>query len=285
MNIGKAAMIAAVAAMSLDAAQAQVPIVPESHIPYIIDAARQANIDPALIAATAAKESNFGPNAFREEPGLARVSWEDWVHFDGSLGPMQVLRSNFKAYGIHSDAQAMDLATNYLIGALILRRNLDRCGSIWGAATAYNGGSCAGYTTPGYAAHVVSLYRTYKTHLNAINASRCRVSAQHVRDWYAEFLGRSAAWEEISGRIGRDCEAARAEIMDSVEAIRRKAYFAEGCAVRPNHVIAWYNQFLSRPPENWGAIAGNLERDCNAVRQDIKNSREAQLLAFSFDRY
>ncbi|MBI5242393.1 MAG: transglycosylase SLT domain-containing protein [Elusimicrobia bacterium] len=54
---------------------------------------------------------------------------------------MQVLRSNFLARGIGSDAQANDLATNYRIGAQIIRSDQAAFpNSAWKAVAAYNVG-------------------------------------------------------------------------------------------------------------------------------------------------
>ena len=53
-------------------------------------------------------------------PGGPRSSY-----FDGSIGPTQVLRSNFIAHGIDNDQQAYDLTNNYRLSASIIRSNID----------------------------------------------------------------------------------------------------------------------------------------------------------------
>lgn len=123
------------------------PSLPAGHVAYIIQAARAEGIDPALLAATAARESHFAPKAYRAEPHLKQVSWRtapgqpQQTCFDGSLGPTQVLRSNFRAQGIDNDAQAYDLANNYRVSARIIRSNLNAFpGNTWKAVAAYNVG-------------------------------------------------------------------------------------------------------------------------------------------------
>lgn len=123
------------------------PAMPSGHVAYIIEAARAEGIDPALLAATAARESNFGPKAYRAEPHLAQVQWRKapgqpaQSYYDGSIGPTQVLRSNFKAQGIDNDAQAYDLRNNYRVSARIIKSNLNYFpGNTWKAVAAYNVG-------------------------------------------------------------------------------------------------------------------------------------------------
>jgi soluble lytic murein transglycosylase-like protein len=123
------------------------PALPSAHLPYILKAAQATGVDPALIAATAARESNFRYGAYRAEPHLKQVQWRAAPgasaksYFDGSLGPMQVLRSNFLSRGIGSDAQANDLATNYRIGAQIIRGDMNAFpNNSWKAVAAYNVG-------------------------------------------------------------------------------------------------------------------------------------------------
>lgn len=123
------------------------PSIPAGHVAYIIEAARAEGIDPALLTATAARESHFAPKAYRAEPHLKQVSWRTApgrpleTYFDGSIGPTQVLRSNFRAQGIDNDAQAYALANNYRISARIIRGNLDYFpGNTWKAVAAYNVG-------------------------------------------------------------------------------------------------------------------------------------------------
>jgi len=123
------------------------PALPSSHLRYILQAAQSTGVDPALIAATAAREANFRAGAYRAEPHLKQVTWRTTPEspagkfFDGSLGPMQVLRSNFLSRGIGSDSQANDLATNYRIGAQIIRGDLNAFpNDTWKAVAAYNVG-------------------------------------------------------------------------------------------------------------------------------------------------
>ncbi len=123
------------------------PALPSGHVAYIIEAARAEGIDPALLAATAARESNFRPKAYRAEPHLKQVQWSaapgqtKQSYYDGSIGPTQVLRSNFIAQGITSDSQAYDLRNNYRVSARIIKSNLNYFpGNTWKAVAAYNVG-------------------------------------------------------------------------------------------------------------------------------------------------
>lgn len=123
------------------------PAIPSSHVPFIAEAARSAGIDPALLAATAARESNFRDNAYRAEPHLNPVQWRKTPsspkekYFDGSIGPTQVLRSNFLARGIDNDREAYDLKNNYRISAGIIKSNLNAFpGNLWKGVAAYNVG-------------------------------------------------------------------------------------------------------------------------------------------------
>lgn len=123
------------------------PALPSSHLPYILQAAAQTGVDPALIAATAARESNFRYGAYRAEPQLKSVAWREapgkplQKYFDGSVGPMQVLRSNFLSRGIDNDADANNLANNYRIGAQIIRGDMNAFpGNSWKSVAAYNVG-------------------------------------------------------------------------------------------------------------------------------------------------
>lgn len=123
------------------------PALPSGHVAHIIEAAKAEGIDPALLAATAARESNFAPRAYRAEPHLAQVQWRKApgrqlkTYYDGSIGPAQVLRSNFKAQGIDNDAQAYDLRNNYRVSARIIKSNLNYFpGNTWKAVAAYNVG-------------------------------------------------------------------------------------------------------------------------------------------------
>lgn len=123
------------------------PALPSAHLAYILQAARQTGVDPALIAATAARESNFRYGAYRAEPHLKSVLWREapgqpaQKYFDGSVGPMQVLRSNFLSRGIDNDADANNLANNYRIGAQIIRGDMNAFpNNAWKSVAAYNVG-------------------------------------------------------------------------------------------------------------------------------------------------
>jgi len=123
------------------------PAIPSKQVPIIVSAAREAGIDPALLAATAARESHFGETAYRAEPHLKQVLWGKTPggakerYYDGSIGPTQVLRSNFIARGITNDRDAYDLENNYRISAGIIKGNLKAFpGNEWKAVAAYNVG-------------------------------------------------------------------------------------------------------------------------------------------------
>jgi cell wall-associated NlpC family hydrolase len=123
------------------------PPIPPGHLPHLAAAARAAQIDVGILAATAACESGFADRAYREEPQLAYVRWrrtsgDTFDRFpDGSLGPTQVLRSNFLPHGIDNDEDAYGPAHNYRVAALIIRSNFAAFpDDHWKAVAAYNVG-------------------------------------------------------------------------------------------------------------------------------------------------
>src|SRR5262245_37354942 len=123
------------------------PPIPADQVPHIVAAARAAEVDPALLAATAAAESSFGPKAYREERQLPFVLWrpapaQPADRFpDGSLGCCQILRSNLRAFAIDNDGDACDVANNFRVGARIIRQNTDAFPKDpWKAIAAYNVG-------------------------------------------------------------------------------------------------------------------------------------------------
>ena len=136
------------------------PVVPQAHAPLIAAAAQRYDIDPSLLAATAAWESEFKPGIlFRAEPHLPKVLWRarraaapQWMD-DGSIGPCQVLRSNLVALGVDNDEDGASPEVNYRAAARIIRGHLESFkGSLWHAVTAYNigaGGVRRGGDAPG----------------------------------------------------------------------------------------------------------------------------------------
>jgi cell wall-associated NlpC family hydrolase len=123
------------------------PAIPDDHIPHLAAAARAAQVDVGILAATAACESGFAGRAYREERQLAYVRWRRTLtdtldRFpDGSLGPTQVLRSNFLAHGIDNDDDAYAPSHNYRVAAMIIRSNFAAFpDDHWKAVAAYNVG-------------------------------------------------------------------------------------------------------------------------------------------------
>jgi cell wall-associated NlpC family hydrolase len=123
------------------------PEIPADHIPFLVAAARSAQVDVGILAGTAARESGFDARAYREEPGLKYVRWRHsgdkaLDRFpDGSLGPCQILRSNFLGYGIDNDADGFSPEHNYRTAALIIRDNFVAFpDDHWKAVAAYNVG-------------------------------------------------------------------------------------------------------------------------------------------------
>ncbi len=88
----------------------------------IVSAARAADLDPKLVAAVVAAESNFNPYAY------SRV---------GAGGLMQLMPSVWLAAGVENP---YDPSTNLRLGCRHLRGLLDRLGSLPLALAAYNAG-------------------------------------------------------------------------------------------------------------------------------------------------
>jgi hypothetical protein len=106
------------------------PQIPDEHVSSIVAAARVAEIEPWILAATAARESRFNARLFRAQRDRAFVLWRASADEklerqpDGSIGACQVLRSRFSTrFGIDNDTDAFELATNYRIAAQIIREN------------------------------------------------------------------------------------------------------------------------------------------------------------------
>ncbi|MBI4424058.1 MAG: lytic transglycosylase domain-containing protein [Elusimicrobia bacterium] len=114
-----------------EAEGSEAPALPPDHLAAILQAATAAGIEPALLAAVAARESGFVDRAYRAEPHLRPVAWASepgrapTPHFDAAMGPAQVLRSNLKASGIEDDEEAFRPAANYRAAARVLRASLD----------------------------------------------------------------------------------------------------------------------------------------------------------------
>lgn len=225
-GLGRVVLVAGLLAAREASAQ-WAPQIPPEQVPLIVQAAAEAGIDPAQLAATAARESNFVPEAYRAEPSLRWVLWRDWPGGgetwvqDGSIGPTQVLRSTMKGWGVDNEAEAWDLATNYRVSARIIAHNLARCGGLWAAANAYNTGSCRGYAAGNYANHIVS-YAQFYGQVLASAAAECVATEDHIRQWYADYLGREAEEGAMWGRVGNTCAVVEGVIRDSEEASLRR---------------------------------------------------------------
>ncbi|MBI5201977.1 MAG: transglycosylase SLT domain-containing protein [Elusimicrobia bacterium] len=258
------------------------PDIPADQAELIVEAAAEAGIDPALLAATASRESTFAPRAYRAEPSLRAVLWRDypggperWVT-DGSVGPTQVLRSTMKGWGVDNEAEAFDLRTNYRVSARILRANLDNCGSAYAAALAYNTGSCRGYA-PYYASGVVADMQAYAGVFSGSSPSAtasCVATEEHVRRWYRQFLGREADEGAMWGRVGNDCGTVQAVIQWSEEAMRRRD--PSHCSTTEADIRRWYAEYLGREAEE-GAMWGRVGNTCAVVEGVIRDSEEARI--------
>ena len=253
-----------------------VPAIPTEQAPLIARAAAEAGIDPALLAATAARESTFAPRAYRAEPSLKWVLWrqepgapQTYVQ-DGSIGPCQILRCTLKGWGVDNEAEAWDLETNYRVSARILRANLSSCGDVWGAATAYNTGSCLGYA-PAYAQGVVSYAQAYRGAVEPVQAD-CATTEVHIREWYWLYLGREADEGAMAGRVGNACSVVRAVIRDSEEALRRRD--PAHCVTTEDDIRRWYAEYLGREATE-GAMWGRVGNTCAVVEGVIRDSEEA----------
>ena len=105
-------------------AQTAVPPVPKSLAPIFEEAGHLYDIDPALLAAQAFKESRFNPRA------VSRI---------GAEGIMQLKPKTARSLGV---TDTFDPRQNILGGAKYLRKQLDRFGGdLTMALAAYNAGS------------------------------------------------------------------------------------------------------------------------------------------------
>ncbi|MCC7104784.1 MAG: C40 family peptidase [Chloroflexi bacterium] len=109
---------------------ATAPPISSSHVVLIAAAARVAEIDAAVLAATAARQSGFRVDALHAEPGLGFVRWREAPgepfsrYSEAAVGVCQILRSTLLTFGIDNDQEAMDPARSYRVAALIIRQNL-----------------------------------------------------------------------------------------------------------------------------------------------------------------
>ena len=91
------------------------------------------------IKAIAGAESDYNPNAYREEPQIG----------DASRGLMQVLLKTARGLGYEGPEEGLfDPATNVSLGAKLIRQNIDRFGNSFERVySAYNSGSPTAYLT------------------------------------------------------------------------------------------------------------------------------------------
>jgi len=143
------------------AATAAEPTTPKAHsasdITAIINtAARQHQVDAALIRAVIKVESNFDPNA---------------VSRAGAIGLMQLLPRTAADYGVDSRDALFNPGINVDAGTRHLKRLLKKYRNISRALTAYNAGegNAAGFHKTGayietrkYTVSVIKYYQQYK---------------------------------------------------------------------------------------------------------------------------
>lgn len=98
----------------------------------IKDASSRYGVPVGIIKGVIAQESQFNPNARREEPAIG----------DASLGLMQILLATARGLGYNADvATLMNPAVNIAYGSKFLAQLARRLGGDWAAAiSAYNGG-------------------------------------------------------------------------------------------------------------------------------------------------
>jgi soluble lytic murein transglycosylase-like protein len=115
----------------------------KEYLPIIQAQSSAQGVPVALILATIRQESNFDPEAYREEPQIN----------DASTGLMQILLKTAQGIqpGITED-QLYDPATNIRLGTFYLKQQLDRYGgNIQDAIAAYNAGTAYVYEDGSYA--------------------------------------------------------------------------------------------------------------------------------------
>ncbi len=105
----------------------------QNYLDLVNQAAAKYSVDPALLLAHLKQESNFNPNAYRDEPLLR----------DGSTGIAQILLSTAKSLDPNATQQALyDPAYSIDLEAKLVSKNLARYGGdIKSEIAAYNAGS------------------------------------------------------------------------------------------------------------------------------------------------
>ncbi len=151
--------------------------VPDQYRQFVLDASAKHNVEPALIAAMIVRESNWNPNAIRNEPQIN----------DASYGLMQILCGTANDLGFAGSCDGLyNPSTNIDLGTKYVRQQLDRFGSTELAVAAYNCGPgniqkavnkygygwekigphidefCADGVTSAYVPDVISLYTQFK---------------------------------------------------------------------------------------------------------------------------
>lgn len=125
----------------------------------IESAAKQFAIDPNLIKAVIRVESNWDPNAVRQEPQINDVSY----------GLMQLLLGTAKSVSGNSNLtvfQLSDPTLNIMLGTKYLRQLWDKYGNLEDTIASYNAGSpirsaLGGYVNQGYVDKVKLAYTFY----------------------------------------------------------------------------------------------------------------------------
>jgi cell wall-associated NlpC family hydrolase len=297
------------------------PQIPPDHIPHMAAAAHSAEIDVSILAATAARESHFADRAYREEPSRPYVNWrrsptDVLDRFpDGSLGPCQILRSNFRGgYSIDNDEDAYALAANYRIGALIIRSNFaffpdDR----WKAVAAYNVGKTGakeGYipannyvdTILRWAEEYAQLFQPDQqtvgggTGGNGGNGDGNQVSdvVQEMIQYGRTLLGTPYVFggKFIERDKGIDCSGYVCEVLDhcgihlgdrnflSAEAIRQKTREIDRSQGRAGDLIFFQHTYDTPGASHIGYLIDPPEQMLNAVGQHVQQNPVSK-----FDRY
>ena len=127
--------------------------IPDTYDTLFYNASVAYDVPFAWLKAIAGTESDWNPNAYRDEPKIG----------DASYGLMQLLTKTAYALGYRGEAEGLyDPETNINLGAALIAQNISRFGEDFDAVySAYNSGSPTKYKTSSEVAAHVDRARRY----------------------------------------------------------------------------------------------------------------------------